>query len=105
MKIIREIMSNDSENLLSLFGSVEGVEQHLNIEYSCGDGKWIQDLDINFIEVCKYDGEVDWNIFRSKSTGEVFNTPVLLKLVLDDDPHNSDFVISCSIVKKNKKCF
>ena len=53
------------EKLLKYFGSVEDVEQAFEIEFSCGDGKYFNDLIANWPdtdegneEVAKYDGQV-----------------------------------------------
>ena len=48
------------DNLRSYFGSVEAVEKAFEIEFSCGDGKFLSD-DSDFAdeeELGRYDGEV-----------------------------------------------
>lgn len=39
-------------------GSIEQTEQAFNIEFSCGDGKYLSDIEDNEEDLEKYDGEV-----------------------------------------------
>jgi hypothetical protein len=45
------------DRLRKLLGSVEDIECSFAIEFSCGDGKYLSDLDTRE-EIEKYDGEV-----------------------------------------------
>jgi hypothetical protein len=46
------------DRLYRLLGSVEEVEKAFNIEFSCGDGKYISDMEDDSSELDKYDGNV-----------------------------------------------
>jgi hypothetical protein len=45
------------DRLYKLLGSVEAIEQSFAIEFSCGDGKYLSDLNTKE-EIEKYDGNV-----------------------------------------------
>ena len=46
------------EELWSLFGCVEGIENAFDIEVSCGDGKFLSDIEDDEELLDKYDGNV-----------------------------------------------
>ena len=46
------------------FGCVEKIEQLFDIEFSCGDGKFLSEISDDDPEMAKYDGMVDWGTVR-----------------------------------------
>lgn len=60
------------DELFSYLGCIENIEILFDIEFSCGDGKFLSDL--NDEELEKYDGEVDYVCLPRNS-----NTKKLLK--------------------------
>jgi hypothetical protein len=46
------------ERLCSFFDCVEGAEIAFRLEFSCGDGKYLSDIENNTSELSKYDGLV-----------------------------------------------
>lgn len=46
------------------FGCPETIEHLFDIEFSCGDGKFLSEISVDDPEMAKYDGMVDWNIVR-----------------------------------------
>lgn len=68
------IKSNNIDMLLEWFSSIENVEHKFNIEYSCGDGKYLSDLSLQ--EELQYDGKVCENfIFRNKDSKKEYKEP------------------------------
>ena len=61
------------DRLHKLLGAVEQVEIDFKIEFSCGDEKFLRDIEDDDVELAKYDGTVCYSSApRFVDTGEVF---------------------------------
>jgi len=61
------------DRLVKLCESVELLEQYFNIEFSCGDGKYLSDIEDDPKELELYDGNVCYNYApRERDDGKEF---------------------------------
>jgi len=51
-------LEDQFEELYKTCGSVEAVEEAFDIEFSCGDNKYLSDIENDMEELEKYDGKV-----------------------------------------------
>jgi len=66
-------MEQDFEKLYKACGSIEGVELAFNMEFSCGNGLYLSDIEDDEELLGKYDGEVCTNsVPRERNDGKEF---------------------------------
>lgn len=83
--------------LTKLSRSIEGVEQDFDIEFSCGDNKYLSDLENSETEFLKYDGNVcTQSVPRFRDTNEQFkpNKPYRFTIRVSADEEEVVFYIN-----------
>lgn len=78
---------SDFDELVKICGSIEHVEEFFDMEFSCGDGKYLSDLwswsdnnqglsaNVSDEELDKYDGQTDLeSLPRFRDTKQLFKT-------------------------------
>jgi len=92
---------DDERDLWLFFDSLEDLEALFDIEFSCGDGLFLSDLDeSDFDAFRKYDGEVDWSLFRkNEGDGTVCKTEdYYIRFMFDENPREETYT-DCKILK------
>lgn len=90
----------DFEESIKLFRSTERIESTLGIEFSCGDGLFLSDLEEKPELLEKYDGKVDVNLVRRK--GKLMKEFKVF-LVHDASPDAKEEFSKIKIVEINSK--
>lgn len=68
-----EYIEDQLEELYKACGSMEAVEEAFDIEFSCGDNKYLSDIEDDMEELDKYDGKVCTNcVPRERHDGKEF---------------------------------
>lgn len=66
-------LEEEYNKLIKFCGSVEHTEEAFEIDFSCGDGKYLPDIEDDDQELEKYDGNVcTHSLPRHRSDGKVF---------------------------------
>lgn len=79
------------DRLHHLLGSVEQIEIDFEIELSCGDGKFLRDIEDDDAELAKYDGNVCYlSPPRFVDTGEVFKLNKDYRFTVKNKEYGSD---------------
>lgn len=82
----------------SWFGCVENFENFFEIEFSCGDGLFLTDIDQDVILLDKYDGQVYYNLFRLNDNKKLMKGNYEFRFTYDpDEPY--DYFSNPKIVK------
>lgn len=75
----------DWEKLIQWFGNVENIELYFGVEFSCGDGLFLsqleEDQDLNTF--AEYDGKVDTDLFYYN--GRLIRGPHAFKFSYNED--------------------
>jgi len=53
-----EVSEQKLIKLWKLCDNIESIERNFGLEFSCGDGKYLSDIEIDAAELEKYDGQV-----------------------------------------------
>lgn len=62
-------------DIFSFFNNIESFEDSFNIEFSCGDGKYLSEIDDDSPDLEKYDGLIDLKYPpKDKETGKVLSS-------------------------------
>ena len=95
----QEVPLEDFSDLITWFGCVENIEGLFGIEFSCGDGLFLTDLESDWDTFCKYDGLVDATTFRQ--AGKVKKGSYVFKFTYNEDwrETGSEEFTNCRVVK------
>ena len=82
------------------FDCIEHIEEIFGIEFSCGDGKFFSDIDLDSPGADSYDGKVDSSLCRKN--GRLIKNPII-SCTYDPASHNDPSIeefIKCSVKAK-----
>ena len=103
---IRIDLIEEERDLWVFFNNIEELEDLFGIEFSCGDGLFSSDLECDSSEegfplFVKYDGVIDWNLFRLNETpDEVCATEdYYIRFKYDDDQYAPEPYSECKVLK------
>jgi hypothetical protein len=96
---VRFEMPFDARGALQFFSDYAEIERVFNCEYSCGDGRFLSDIDMYHLDFDKYDGELDPSLVRIN--GLVYKE-YTLSFTFDEDHRTSvgDEISSVKITHK-----